>query len=1023
MAAGSIVVDLLMRTGAFESDTKRAEKRLAELRKEAERIGVAIGAAFAVVGTAAVALVKHSIDAADATSKLAQQTGTTVEELSALTYAAKLADVSQEELGSALVKLTKNLSEAANGSGDAAEAFKLLGINVKNSDGSLKGADKVLGELAEKFAGFEDGPEKTALALAAFGKSGASLIPLLNGGAEGLKEMREEAEKLGLIISEETGKNAEAFNDNLTKLGEAVNGVGNRIAADLLPELVNLSSQLVELTKDETVIATTADIVTASITALTEVFKALFTAVTDVGLALQSTGRLIGGTAAAIDNFRQAQNDAKDALLSGDVMGAQKIMTDGWKRSATIISEMTGDIKGSLSEVERLQAKVNGMGKPTAAQSDAGSFESGYVGSAIVKAPKKKAPRLHGSGGGGGDDPTKKVLDNKLKELERGIKREEDLMGDRNEFLDLYNEQGLLSIQSYYDAQRTIIEAATSAKIAAYGKEIDALRDYQAQAGKQTDKTAAEGKIQELIDKRSQLEQEAGKKSLVLNIKQVEAQERYKQELEALNGEVLELQGNLGKAAEIRFDQQNLSLFKRLTAEGNAEALKMLATLRQMTVAQAEFTQESKRTGEITESLHNDEERIGIARQLGAITELESLKQLGERRQDALRQMEAHVKAQEAIAEASKNPELIQNAERARLELEKLAAVADPLADKFRGIFQDSFSNAFEGFIDGSMSAKDALRSFASSVTKELTHMASQDIAEQIFGKDGPLGGIGDVFSKAIGGGKSASKSSKPTVDTSAITQSLTTLQATGVDPTTNALTRLAQAADGAAGSLGGKGADPWESGYPGSSDGGDSSGAWESGFPSSTSGGSGTAGAWESDFPTFGTASNDQSFASDTSTEKSFADFGKSATDATSSILKLAAAAGKGGGAMEQLPQLLQGVFSSLTGAMGGSGGGGGGGFWGTALNAAVSYFGGAKAGGGDVIGGRSYLVGEMGPERFVPRTTGTILPAQQAARGADQRPIQINQHFASGTSRTTVDQAAAQAGAAVRRATARTR
>jgi len=535
--------------------------------------------------------------------------------------------------------------------------------------------------------------------------------------------------------------------------------------------------------------------------------------------------------------------------------------------------------------------------------------------------------------------------------------------------------------------------------------------------------------VDELIAKRAEAEQEAGKKSLVLNIKQVEAQEKYRQELESLNGEVLELQGNLGKAAEIRFDQQNLSLFKRLTAEGNTEALKMLATLRQMTVAQAEFSQEAKRTGQITESLHNDEERIGIARQLGAITELESLKQLGERRQDALRQMEAHVKAQEAIAEASKNPELIQNAERARLELEKLAAVADPLADKFRGIFQDTFSNAFEGFINGATNAKDALRSFVSSLTQELTHITVQNLAEQIFGKEGPLGGLGDVLGSVMTGGKSASKSARPTVDTSAITRSLTTLQATGVDPTTSALARLAQAADGAAGSLGGGGSSssdlPWEFGYPDSSG---SSGAWESGFPSSTSGSSGAPDVWESDFPMLGTGSAEQSVGMDTTAEKSLADFGKTATDATSSILGLADAAGKGGSAMEQLPQFVQGLFSSISGAIGGSGGGSGGSagsgsFWGTVMDAAVSYFGGAKAGGGDVIAGRSYLVGEMGPERFVPRTAGTILKTQQTSKQADQRPIQITQQFASGTSRATVDQAAAQAGAAVRRATARTR
>lgn len=68
--------------------------------------------------------------------------------------------------------------------------------------------------------------------------------------------------------------------------------------------------------------------------------------------------------------------------------------------------------------------------------------------------------------------------------------------------------------------------------------------------------------------------------------------------------------------------------------------------------------------------------------------------------------------------------------------------------------------------------------------------------------------------------------------------------------------------------------------------------------------------------------------------------------------------------------------LAKALTGAMGGSG------FFG-------SIFGGAKAGGGDVIAGRSYLVGEQGPERFVPRSAGTIIP-NQATKG-QSAPVNV--------------------------------
>ena len=61
----------------------------------------------------------------------------------------------------------------------------------------------------------EDGAGKTALAIKLFGKSGADLIPLLNQGRAGIKELTDEAAKLGIVISTETAAKAEQFNDTL----------------------------------------------------------------------------------------------------------------------------------------------------------------------------------------------------------------------------------------------------------------------------------------------------------------------------------------------------------------------------------------------------------------------------------------------------------------------------------------------------------------------------------------------------------------------------------------------------------------------------------------------------------------------------------------------------------------------------------------------------------------------------------------------------------------------------------------
>lgn len=208
-----------------------------------------IGAAVSVAGI--VALTKRTIDAGDAFAKLSQKTGTSVEDLSKLTYAAGLSGVSNEALAKSMTSLAVGMIEARDGGiTPAAEAFAKLGVSVKNVDGSVKSSRAVLGELADKFAAMPDGPEKAALAVDLFGKKlGAEMIPLLNGGSKGLKEMGDEAERLGIVMSTELAKKSEEFNDNLARLGKLSEAAGIKIANSLIPALNELITQYLDAGK------------------------------------------------------------------------------------------------------------------------------------------------------------------------------------------------------------------------------------------------------------------------------------------------------------------------------------------------------------------------------------------------------------------------------------------------------------------------------------------------------------------------------------------------------------------------------------------------------------------------------------------------------------------------------------------------------------------------------------------------------------------------------------------------------
>lgn len=238
-------------TASLDKGLKDSQSKLSAFGQRVATVGAAAAAAFAAVGVAVAVSIKRTIDQADELTKAAQKWGVPVDELSRLKHAADLSGVGLEGLGTSLSKLSRNMSDVAGGAQNtASQAFAALGVAVTNADGSLKSSSEVMTELAGKFENLKDGAGKTALAMALFGKSGAEIIPLLNAGSQGLKSMMEEADKLGIVIDSKTGKAAENFNDNLTRLGRVKDGIILKITEGMLPGLEQLSVAMVRVASD-----------------------------------------------------------------------------------------------------------------------------------------------------------------------------------------------------------------------------------------------------------------------------------------------------------------------------------------------------------------------------------------------------------------------------------------------------------------------------------------------------------------------------------------------------------------------------------------------------------------------------------------------------------------------------------------------------------------------------------------------------------------------------------------------------
>lgn len=188
----------------------------------------ALGAlAPAVTGVGLAAMAKGAIDAADDMNDLAQKTGVSVEQLSRFKQAADASGTSIEGVGGAMIKLNRNL---ATGNDKAAFALKDLGISATDATGKLKSTDQIMLEVADKFAKMPNGAQKSATAMALFGKSGADMIPLLNGGSEAVRN-------LSATMTTDFARGADSLNDKLVSVQTKLTEVGVNLGTALMPAL------------------------------------------------------------------------------------------------------------------------------------------------------------------------------------------------------------------------------------------------------------------------------------------------------------------------------------------------------------------------------------------------------------------------------------------------------------------------------------------------------------------------------------------------------------------------------------------------------------------------------------------------------------------------------------------------------------------------------------------------------------------------------------------------------------------
>ena len=199
----------------------------------------ALVTAIVKVEKALIDVTKESAKFADDILTMSMTTGQSTEQLQEFSYAAELIDVSVDTLQTSLTKLTNNMQNAMNGTGDAKKAFEQLGISVTDSEGNMRSANDVFYDTIDALGRVQNATERDALSMDIFGRSAQDLNPLIIQGSDTLREYADEAHNVGYVLDNEALSALGAVDDGFQRLKTTQEAVKNQMAAEFAPYLTS----------------------------------------------------------------------------------------------------------------------------------------------------------------------------------------------------------------------------------------------------------------------------------------------------------------------------------------------------------------------------------------------------------------------------------------------------------------------------------------------------------------------------------------------------------------------------------------------------------------------------------------------------------------------------------------------------------------------------------------------------------------------------------------------------------------
>ena len=306
---GEMVEDLAGKLGVDLPDgAKEALDALGDVdAKTAVLAGSAAAAAAAIVKIeqALINITTERAGAATALANIAQTINMDVEATQQWDYVLKTVGSSIEEAQGDLSAFQEKIMEAREGTGEAAEMFAKLGVNVLDQNGILRDTEAVLLDTVHALQIMADETERNAISSILLGGTGEKLIPIYNQSAESLDYLLEKKRELGLLTGDEI-ETLKDVSEALIDYEERVNHAKDTVAVEFAPALEAFYEMAGEgiLTLGEA----------AEESGLVNFFAATLDTISALAPAMEILAKLFAAASPVIDAFAISMGVAADAI-------------------------------------------------------------------------------------------------------------------------------------------------------------------------------------------------------------------------------------------------------------------------------------------------------------------------------------------------------------------------------------------------------------------------------------------------------------------------------------------------------------------------------------------------------------------------------------------------------------------------------------------------------------------------------------------------------------------------------------